>query len=126
MSGRARCELVSGIPQGGALRAWFGCIVLALLAGCGSVSEDDYPTAYAEARCAWTIDCYPGIYANFNQCVGDFDDGESGLACTYDGDAAKECLAGLEDQTCPTDGSVPEFPEACLAVHSECTGTTAE
>ena len=107
------------------MRASF-TLALLMLAGCGSVSEEDYPAAYAEARCGWLVGCYPAVYANFDQCVNDFGSTSTGLSCTYDADAAQECVDGLGDAECATDGSMPATPEACLAVYTDCSGTSEE
>ena len=40
--------------------------------------------------------------------------------CSFDSDAAKECVEGLEAMACPEEGAAPAFPAACDAVYTDC------
>ncbi len=94
----------------------------ALVMGC-SMNEEQFEDARIDARCAWSVECYPGVYSSLDECTADWGDGTpSGLACTYDAAAAADCVAGLQEMECPTDGAAPSYPEACAVVYTECTG----
>jgi len=74
--------------------------------GCGkddeprAVSEETYPTEYADAICAVQIEC--GLMEDLDACRGDIEERwieKLSLGC-FDDSAARECLDALESTDC--------------------------
>jgi len=90
------------------------------LAACG-YEQADYALDYADATCAFTVQCYPDLYETLQACVDTAAvGGTGGDLCTYDPDAARACVSGVEEMGCPAEGALPEFPAACARVFTDC------
>lgn len=97
----------------------FPIALMVFAAACG-YAEADYIVDEAEAACVFTVECYPGLYDSIEDCVTATQSVTPPAGCSFDGDAAKECVEGLEAMACPEEGAAPAFPAACDAVYAEC------
>lgn len=97
----------------------FFVAVVLLTAACG-YAETDYVIDEAEAACMFTVECYPGLYDSVEDCVIVNQNVAPAAGCSFDSDAAKECVEGVEAMACPEEGAAPAFPAACDAVYTEC------
>lgn len=96
-----------------------------LFAACG-YSEEAYLEDEATASCAFTVDCYPGLYASVDECVSLTYTGVPEAGCSFDPKAARDCVDGLEELSCPGEGEFPTFPAACDSVYLDCQAGDAE
>lgn len=104
----------------------------ALVTACG-VSAESFVDRYAQGVCEWRVACTPADQALF-EGVETIDDclaieGPPLLAsledCTFDADAASDCLDDVDDLACPGAG-VPlgsVLPTDCGRVWSDCDAT---
>jgi hypothetical protein len=97
-----------------------GAVLVSLVAvGCG-YSESTYLEDYATASCDFTVACYPDLYASVADCVASVAGGEGTIDCTFDAEAARSCVEGVETMECPGEGEFPAFPAACANVYTDC------
>ncbi len=95
-------------------------VALMLLAAACGYAEADYVIDEAEAACVFTVECYPGLHDTVEDCVTVTQTVAPAAGCSFDSDAAKECVEGLEAMACPEEGAAPAFPAACDAVYTDC------
>lgn len=113
-------------------------MLLLVLFGCG-VSADNFANKYAEAECAYAIECFDSQILEFNNWVAQSVDGEDRTAqemceidvapvimlrnqqcATFDRKAATQCMDEWETQGCPENGADPDVPSICASVYSDC------
>lgn len=95
-----------------------GAAVLLVCAAC-TPTEEVFLDAYADATCAWEIECFE-MYDSVETCRAseELDDLDPDPACTYDGKIAKECLDAVDTMSCSDD-----TPAICAEVY-DCDATT--
>ena len=109
-------------------------VVLCALAFTGCRwSEARYFDAYAEADCTFLMDCLDPAVLNFlgwetlDDCIQD--KGTQAVTeaegCEYNPRAARPCVKGIEEMTCPPDGEEPDYPPICETVF-DCAGDTGD
>jgi hypothetical protein len=94
-------------------------VVLVLLLGACPPSREEFSERYVQAVCEFNAGCDPDGFPDIDACV------ERGMStavdpypgCAYDQRAAQDCLAGIEDLTCPGPGDSGRFPAACDEVY---------
>lgn len=97
--------------------------VAALLALAACYNEASFDDDLADVGCAWTVECYPDLFADVDACKAEADTGTaSDVVCTFDAAAAKDCIDAWEALACPAEGETPEYPSVCDNVYTDCTG----
>ena len=97
---------------------------LAALTACG-YSEDKFADESAEAFCTWAVDCFE-MFESVDACLAEADDDtgdDMTEGCTYNSDAAKQCVDELNALTC--DDSFEDYPSICNDVYTDCPDDTA-
>jgi len=100
---------------------WMMVLGSVAAAACG-YSEEAYLEDEAAAACAFTVDCYPGLYENDEECISLRGEAVATAGCEFDASAAADCVDGLEALSCPDEGAAPAFPLACDSVYGACDG----
>jgi hypothetical protein len=114
------------------------------LTACG-MSPERYANKYAEAECAYSVECLDAQILEFNNWVGQTVDGEEQTAqqmcerdviprilllnkecSSFDSKSAKQCLDEWETQGCPENGADPDVPAICGSVFTQCVGDQEE
>lgn len=102
---------------------------LVALTGCG-LSEDKYAEESIRLSCEFIIECFADLdlYEDVDECITEVtaDQEDPPEDCVYDAKAAKDCLSELEDMACPAAGELPETPDVCNDVYTDCGGETDE
>lgn len=100
------------------------CRMLAVVALLGlsacALSEERYQERAPEAFCTYFQSCDPPFYDSMADCEDEqAEDLAAPEGCTFDPDAARDCLDGLGSRTC--EGSAANQPDACGRVY-DCSG----
>lgn len=116
------------------MRRTLALVVAVAAAGAGcSYDEWKYQQAIVEAECEYAIACYDDAvltfygWNNVEDCTAErgSEYATAVLTCTYDADAAKQCVKELGELAC-NDGSDPSYPAVCDSVYTGCdSGDTA-
>ena len=87
-----------------------------LLSAC-SYSEEKFADDAAAAACDVFVTCFEA-YESVDACLADAQEGDDTECVDYDSAAAKDCVAGYEDQAanCPADITEWTPPAACANV----------
>ncbi len=87
-----------------------------LLVACGYPVER-FQEDFDEASCQWQADCYD--YQSVETCIAESSSSWDGVeACSYDEDAARECVKDTNKMPCPDEEEGVVFPDACAEVWS--------
>ena len=90
--------------------------VLLLGLGC-AYPEEAFLDEFDEASCDWQVDCYN--YQDHETCLSAAATSRTAIpdTCTYDPDAARECVRDYESIDCPNGNEYSaNIPEACEQV----------
>ena len=89
--------------------------VLFLAMGC-AYPEESFLDDFDAASCDWQTDCFS--YQDHEECLSAAADSRTVIpdACTYDPDAARECVQDYAAIDCPAGASDAALPEACASV----------
>ncbi len=88
---------------------------LLLAAGC-AYPEETFLDDFDAASCDWQTDCFS--YQEHAECLRVAVDSRTGIpdSCTYDPDAAQECVQDYAAIDCPAGSSDAALPAACASV----------
>lgn len=109
-----------------------GAALLLLLAGC--YAEADYVPARTAAFCTWALECTDAATLAFDGTTMESCQAQWGPVFQTEGATcrkfkrkiAKQCVAAIEQATCPADGSpvAEAMPEICSYVYERCTANS--
>ena len=115
---------------------WCAVLVTAALTSGCSYDEWKYQQAIVEVECEYAMDCYDQAiltfygWNNVEDCTADrgADLAAEVSGCSYDAEAAKDCVKELGDLSC-IEGEDPPYPAVCDSVYTSCesgdTGSTS-
>lgn len=119
------------------MRSLVAFLIITTLTGCGW-SESKFVEKYAETDCAYLMECLDPAVLTFlgwdttQDCVDDrgTEIVTEAQGCEYNRKAARTCVKGIEEMTCPADGEEPDYPPECSEVYFDCdegdTGDTGD
>jgi hypothetical protein len=106
-------------------------LLLPFVALTACYSEADYAEDYQRISCEKTLECFTEDqaalldYADVDECldyfadtIGEVEDDLAGADCTFDKDAAKECISESEALSCE-DALGGAYPDACEEICEE-------